>query len=152
MVGKDPNLRDMIFMLYHATSMCGHSGIHTSYQRVAFLFYWKGLWKSVCEEVCTCSMCQRFKPNHAPYLGLLQPLLVPHTLFSDILMDFITGLPKSNRKEVIFVVVDRLPKYGHFFALSHPYAVSDVAKIFMDRVFKLHRLPTTIVSDRNPFS
>lgn len=65
-------------------------------------------------------------------------------------MDFITGLPKSSNKEVIFVVVNRLTKYGQFFSLSHPFSTVDVAHVFLDGVFKLHGLPTTIVSDRDP--
>jgi hypothetical protein len=35
-------------------------------------------------------------------------------------------------------------------ALSHPYTISSVAKGFLDNVFKLHRFPATIVSDRDP--
>ena len=32
-------------------------------------------------------------------------------------MDFITGLPKVNGKDCIYVVVDRLTKYAHLFAI-----------------------------------
>ena len=35
-------------------------------------------------------------------------------------MYFNTGLPKSEGKSVIMVVVDRLTKYAHFCALFHP--------------------------------
>ena len=42
-------------------------------------------------------------------------------------MDFITGLPKSEGKSVIMVIVDRLTKYAHFCALSHPFKASTVA-------------------------
>lgn len=65
-------------------------------------------------------------------------------------MDFIIGLPKSVRKEFIFIVVDRLTKYGHFFDLSHPYSTIDVARVFLDGVFKLHGLPTTIILNHDP--
>ena len=34
-------------------------------------------------------------------------------------MDFITGLPNSEGRSVIMVVVDRITKYAHFCALSH---------------------------------
>ena len=65
-------------------------------------------------------------------------------------MDFITGLPKSEGKNVIMVVVDRLTKYAHFCALAHPFAASMVATAFMDTVQKIHGTPKIIVSDQDP--
>ncbi|KAJ0565851.1 putative nucleotidyltransferase, Ribonuclease H [Helianthus annuus] len=65
-------------------------------------------------------------------------------------MYFISGLPKSQGKEVIFVVVDRLTKYSHFMALSHPFTAAQVAQLFLDNVYKLHGWPSTITSDRDP--
>lgn len=97
-------------------------------------------------------VCQRQKPDLAAYPGYLQPLPIPEKVWSDISMDFITGLPKSQGKSVIFVVVDRLSKYAHFIALSHPYTTSSVAQVFLDSIYKLHGLPTSIVSDRDSVS
>jgi hypothetical protein len=65
-------------------------------------------------------------------------------------MDFITGLPKSGNKSVIMVVVDRFFKYAHLCALQHPFTTSTVTQLFMDKVFKLHGMPHSIVSDRDP--
>jgi hypothetical protein len=65
-------------------------------------------------------------------------------------MDFITRLLKSENKLVIMVVVDLLSKYAHFCALQHPFITSTVAQRFMDQVFKLHGMPHSIVSDRDP--
>jgi hypothetical protein len=65
-------------------------------------------------------------------------------------MDFITGLPKSEGKSVIMVIVDRLTKYAHFCALSHPFKTSIVSTAFMETVQKLHGSPKIIVSDRDP--
>ncbi|GJR67732.1 retrotransposon-related protein, partial [Tanacetum coccineum] len=59
------------------------------------------------------------------------------------------GLPNSQGKTVIFVVVDRLSKYAHFMALHHPFTASIVAQVFMDNVFKLHELPHYIISERD---
>jgi IS30 family transposase len=65
-------------------------------------------------------------------------------------MDFIVGLPKSGNNSVIMVVVDRLSKYAHFCSLHHPFTASMVDQIFMDHIFKLHGIPHSIVSDRDP--
>ena len=60
------------------------------------------------------------------------------------------GLSKSQMKTVVFVVVDRLTKYVHFIPLSHPYTAAKVANLYMHYVFKLHGMPSSIVSDKDP--
>ena len=65
-------------------------------------------------------------------------------------MDFIVGLPKLGNKLVIMVVVVHLSIYAHFCALQHLFTASTVAQIFMDNIFKLHGMPHSIVSDRDP--
>lgn len=97
-----------------------------------------------------CTICQRNKAEQVASPGLLQPLPIPRRIWESISIDFVEGLPKSHGKQVIFVVVDRLSKYAHFLSLAHPYIAVDVAKLFLDSIFKLHGLPTTIVSDRDP--
>lgn len=52
-------------------------------------------------------------------------------------MDSITGLPNSNDYTVIFVVVDRLAKLGHFFPFKSYYDNKTVALVFMTYVVKL---------------
>jgi hypothetical protein len=64
-------------------------------------------------------------------------------------MDFITRLPKVQGKECIFVVVDRLTKFAHFFAIATNFSAVQVADLFFREVFRLHGLPKTIVSDRH---
>jgi hypothetical protein len=64
-------------------------------------------------------------------------------------MDFIEGLPLVRGYSIIFVVVDKLSKYAHFSALSHPFSAKSVAEIFIRDVAQLHDMPRMIVSDRD---
>ena len=71
-------------------------------------------------------------------------------IWEDISLDFITGLPKSKGFEAIFVVVERLSKYSHFIPLKHPYTARKVAEVFTKEIVRLHGVPQSIVSDRDP--
>lgn len=121
-----------------------------TYRKLAGLFFWKGLKDEVVSYIRQCAICQRSKSDHSAYPGLLQPLQIPYTTWASISMKFIDGLPKSQGNTTILVVVDRLIKYAHFMALTHPYTASTVAQTFMDQVFKLHGMPENVVSDRDP--
>jgi hypothetical protein len=100
--------------------------------------------------VVECDTCQCNKGETVKPPGTLQPLSLPPTIWMDISMDFIVGLPKSGNKSVIMVVVDRLSKYSHLCSLQHPFTTSTMAQIFMDNIFKLHGMPHSIVSDCDP--
>jgi hypothetical protein len=64
-------------------------------------------------------------------------------------MDFIEGLPTSQRFNAILVVVDKFTKYGHFVPLAHPFTALQVAQTYMDHIYRLHGLPQVIISDRD---
>jgi hypothetical protein len=100
--------------------------------------------------VAECDTCQRNKGKIVKPPRTLQPLMLPPTAWMNISMDFIVGLPKSGNKSVIMVVMDRLPKYAHLCALQHSFTTSTLAQCFMDNIFKLHGMPHSIVSDRDP--
>ncbi|KAK8931221.1 hypothetical protein KSP39_PZI016563 [Platanthera zijinensis] len=149
-VGADPATRHTIIKLYHDSPTGGHSGIRPTVHRLRQLFYWKNLKSSVHDHIQRCTVCQQCKTTCSPPAGLLQPLPIPDRVWQDISMDFIEGLPLSHGKDVILVVVDRLSKYAHFIALRHPYTALTVAQAFMDSIFRLHGMPSSIVSDRDP--
>lgn len=148
-VGPDLNLQTKLIMMWHNDPMGGHSGVEVTYQKLKQTFYWKKMHSLVTSVVASCDVCQRSKPDNAAYPGLLQPLPIPTTVWSEVSMDFIEGLPNSHSKSLILVVVDRLSKYAHFIALSHPYTAITVAQVFLDFIYRLHGMPTTIVSDRD---
>ena len=65
-------------------------------------------------------------------------------------MDFITKLLIVVRKDAILVVCDRLSKMTHFVATTERMSAEELARLFRDNVWKLHRLLESIVLDRIP--
>lgn len=131
-------------------SFWGHSGFLRTYRRLADNFYWIGMKRSVQDFVKLCDVCQRQKYQAQSPAGLLQPLDIPNQIWEDISLDFVTALPKSKGFDSILVVVDRLSKYAHFLPLKHPFSAKVVAELFTKEVVKLHGIPCSIVSDRDP--
>ena len=148
-IGPDEELRKLILDWVHNSPTGGHAGRDATLKKLQRLFYWKGFHRDVQQHVRTCAVCQACKYEAVASPGLLQPLPIPAGVWQDISMDFIKGLPKSFGAQVILVVVDRLSKFAHFMALSHPYTAVDVAQAYLDHVFKIHGWPQSIVSDRD---
>ena len=64
-------------------------------------------------------------------------------------MDFITGLPRTQRKyDSIWVTVDRLAKSAHFLLVMTTYSAEDYAGLYVREIVRLHGVPTSIISDR----
>jgi hypothetical protein len=67
-------------------------------------------------------------------------------------MDFVTGLPASgsDKFDSIFVVIDRATKMAHFVPCHKDITAERTANLLNEHVFRLHGVPTSIVSDRDP--
>ncbi|GMJ08552.1 hypothetical protein HRI_004524400 [Hibiscus trionum] len=103
----------------------------------------------VQDHVKQCDTCQRIKDGHVPKPGLLQPLPIPTQAWQVITIDFIESLPTSSRFNTILVIVDKYTKYGHFLPLAHPFTAADVAKLYLDHVYKLYGSPKLAISNRD---
>ena len=143
-------MQHKIISAFHDSPIGGHSGFPVTYRRISQLFQWEKMKQMVKEVLQQCQVCQLAKPNKVPYPGLLQPLPIPAQPWEMMTMDFIEGLPVSHNHNCILVVIDKFTKYGHFIDLKHPYTAATVAESFLDRVYRLHGLPVSLVSDRDP--
>jgi hypothetical protein len=95
-----------------------------------------------------CELCHKNKDETFFPVGLLKCFPITNRVWAEISMDFIEGLHLSHGYNVVMVVVDRGPlKYAHFIPVSHPFIAAIVANNFMQKVFKLHGLLISIISD-----
>jgi len=78
------------------------------------------------------------------------PNSIPEKVWLHISADFITKLPLAQRYDAILVVVDRFTKMGHFIPTTEKTSAEGLACLFRDNIWKLHRLPDSIISDRGP--
>ena len=59
-------------------------------------------------------------------------------------------LPIVARKDTILVVCDRLSKMTHFVVTTEETLVEGLVRLFRNNIWKLHRLPESVVLDREP--
>ena len=105
--------------------------------------------KDIAEYVARCDTCQRVKAEHQRPTGLLQPLAIPKWKWDDISMDFVVGLPRTQKgNDSIWVIMDRLTKVAHFLPVRNKYSVSQLADLYVEHILRLHGAPRSIVSDR----
>ncbi|WVZ97353.1 hypothetical protein U9M48_042900 [Paspalum notatum var. saurae] len=112
-------------------------------------FWWYGMKRAVAEYVAVCDTCQRVKAEHQRPAGLLQPLKILEWKWEEISMDFIVGLPKTQKGyNSIWVVVDWLTKVAHFIPVNTTYLGARLAELYISRIVCLHGVPKRIIFDR----
>ena len=150
-IPSDFRLKERIMAEAHSTPYTAHPGATKMYQDLRSNFWWEGMKKDVAKFVQRCLICQRVKAEHKKPPGLLMPLQIPEWKWSHITMDFVTGLPKSPQGyDAIWVIVDRLTKSAHFLPIRINYSMDRLAQVYLREIIRLHGVPETIVSDRDP--
>ena len=88
------------------------------YNDLKKMYWWNGMKRDISEFVSKCLICQQVKAEHQVPSGLLQLVIVPEWKWDGITMDFVTGLLLTlKKKDVVWVVVDRLTKSAQFIAV-----------------------------------
>jgi hypothetical protein len=60
-------------------------------------YWWKGMKKEIVQYVALCDICRQTKVEHQKPAGLLQTLPIPEWKWEEIGMDFVTGLPRTQK-------------------------------------------------------
>ncbi|KAL4336182.1 hypothetical protein GQ457_07G005600 [Hibiscus cannabinus] len=150
-VPNDSELRRTILTEAHSSPFAMHPSSTKMYRDLKGEYYWAGLKKDVAEFVSKCMVCQRVKVEHQFPSGLLQPLRIPEWKWERITMDFVTGLPMTpSKKDSVWVIVDRFTKCAHFLPIHTTYTYDKLAELYIREIVRLHGVPKSIVSDRDP--
>jgi len=96
-----------VIQALHSSGVGGHSGVQATYHRIKALFSWPKMKETIRTYVQECSICQQAKAEHVKTPGLLVPLPVPKAPWTVVCLDFVEGLPLSNKKSVIMVIIDK---------------------------------------------
>jgi hypothetical protein len=148
-VPKDQELRTKVLDEAHQSKLSIHPGSSKMYCDLKSKFWWTKMKKEIAAYVARCDNCCRVKAIHMKPAGLLQSLSVPKWKREEISMDFITGLPVTQKgNDSIWVIVDRLTKSAHFLPVKTTYRPPKYANIYIAEIVRLHGIPRTIVSDR----
>ncbi|KAG5540501.1 hypothetical protein RHGRI_020647 [Rhododendron griersonianum] len=144
-------LREAVLREFHQSNFAMHPGGNKMYQNLRRLYWWGGIKNDVAKYVSTCLTCQQVKAEHQRPGGTLQPLPIPGWKWEHITMDFVTGLPRSVKKNTaIWVIVDRLTKSAHFLPVRMTDTMESFSRLYINEIIRLHGVPVSIVSDRDP--
>ncbi|MCO5606671.1 hypothetical protein L7F22_060860 [Adiantum nelumboides] len=116
-------LRKILIQEHHEAPFAAHPGINKTYRLLSATYVWPQIQQDVIKHVKAFHSCQIMKTSRQLPQGLLQPLSVPKERWESISMDFITTLPRTTKGN---------------------------ASLFVQYIFRIHGLPRSIISDRDP--
>lgn len=66
-------------------------------------------------------------------------------------MDFVVGLPITpSGKSALWVIIDKLAKSAHILPITTTDILGKLIRLYVKAIVRLHGVPKTIVSDRDP--
>ncbi|KAJ4964701.1 hypothetical protein NE237_016550 [Protea cynaroides] len=145
------DIRHRLMKEVHTTIYSIHLESTKIYHDLKKLYWWRGMKADVAKFVSQCLNCQKVKAERQRSTGLLQPLLEPAWKWDCITMDFVIGLPLTPRVvDTVWVIVDCLTKIARFIPIRPQYTLERLAKLYVDNIVRLHGVPESIVSNRDP--
>ncbi|KAK3288483.1 hypothetical protein CYMTET_4047 [Cymbomonas tetramitiformis] len=150
-LSSDSPLRELVLREAHESPTAGHTGRDKTLDRIARRFWWPRMSKDVSDWTRSCLICQQTRPRNSYPDGQLNPLLIPVRLWQVVSIDFVTGLPRTERGYDAFATfTDKLSKMVHVVPMLYSdSSAKQVARMYFDHVWRLHGAPMKIVCDRD---
>ena len=146
-VPNNKDIKEEILKEHHDPADVGHLGQHRMQELIKRTYWWPGLKEDIKKYVQGCVKCQQNKVQYQKRAGKLHPLEIPEGPWQDISIDMIGPLSKSNEMDAILVIMDRFTKIIRLKAIMTNISSEGVAKIYRDKIWKIHGIPKMILSD-----
>jgi len=140
--------QELLIREVHGGSLAGHYGETKTLTISKEHYYWPRLHKDVQDSLKRRPTCQVAKSHLLPQ-ELYTPLPVPTKPSVDVSMDFILGLPRTQRgKDSIFMVVNWFSKIAYFIPCNTTHDATNIVDLYFKEAIRLHGIPGSIISDR----
>ena len=144
-------IREVVIRQAH--SILAHLGDNKTLIYLRDQVWWRTMVQDIKDYCKSCQVCAISKlPTEKPR-GLLKTMPIPSHSWQYIGMDFVGPLPESSNRngayDMICVIIDLLTAMVHLVPTRQTYKAADMAEVVFDTIYKLHRLPERIISDRD---
>ena len=150
-VAKD--LRLDVIREVHDQPAVGHAGVRRTILLIQQHYFWPRMKRDINQYIRNCHVCRRAKAPRDRYNGKLKPLPIPQRPWTNITIDFVTGLPECELKNAILLIVDCLAKervYIPCLDKDKETNAKATARMLVHNVWRRHGLPSSVVLDQGP--
>jgi hypothetical protein len=150
-IPNNAELRTLLLSEAHDSASAGHTGVAATFDRLRERVHWAGMHSDVHDYVVSCDSCQRNKVEQRRPAGLLRPPPVPDEPGYALNMDFVFGLPRTERGHTGYLSLTcRLSNMLQVALCSDEVGAEGAAQLVFDRWVVHYGLPAVIISDRDP--
>ncbi|GJZ66975.1 putative reverse transcriptase domain-containing protein [Tanacetum coccineum] len=126
------DLRTVIMHESHKSKYSIHPSSDKMYQDMKKLYWWPNMKADIATCVRKCLTCAKIKAEHQRPSSLLVQPEIPQWKWDNIMMDFVTKLPKSSQGyDIIWVIVDRLTKSVIFLPMRETDPMEKLARMYL---------------------
>jgi hypothetical protein len=137
-------------LIDEAHSVLGHFGSRRTTDYIRRCYWWPTMVGDTAKYCASCGICQTIKTSNQQPQGLLHVMPIPSRPWELVRMDFVGPFPESRGFDYLWVIICRLTSMVHLIPVNVTIKAVDLAYLYLGQVVRLHGMPLSIVSDRDP--